>query len=193
MWTVSFCIHSLLTFHWRKGYTRFRALEGWPETATAGCLLAGPHKAAAISRHTSEWGLLLGKFQPHLPRWDLSSCRKRHSVVRLSKVWREMVTTQLPTGSPVLRPDAGWAGAWELLVCCTEGSWRDQMDQRIFFSGGQAPLKTMLIKAAYIPCCLAQEEGKYVLGLRSVIRDSSLVVGSPKDWHTMDFLRFPSV
>lgn len=33
--TVSFCIHSLLAFHWHKGYTTFRAVEGWPETAMA--------------------------------------------------------------------------------------------------------------------------------------------------------------
>lgn len=33
--TVSFCIHSLLAFHWHKSYTTFRAVEGWPETAMA--------------------------------------------------------------------------------------------------------------------------------------------------------------
>lgn len=104
--TVSFCIRSLLTVRCRKGYTGFGAAEGWPETATAGCLLVGPRKAAAIFSQVSEWDLLWGRFQPHLSRWDLPSCGKRHSVVRLSKGRRERVTTQLlrqqSAGSPVL-------------------------------------------------------------------------------------------
>lgn len=69
----------MLIFHRRKGYGRFRAMEGWPETAMAWYLIAGPLKAAAVSRHVSEAGLLLGRFQPHLSRRDLS----RHQAVTL--------------------------------------------------------------------------------------------------------------
>lgn len=49
-------------------------------------------------------------------------------------------------------------------------------------------------KLAVMPeVCLAQEEGKNVLVLRTVIRDSSLVVGFPKRLRCCGFVGFPSV
>lgn len=122
---------------------RFKAVEGWPEAATTGCLLVGHCKAAAISRCV--W-LRFAVGQIPAASFQAGSVQLQGVLLCGPAVKWEMLTTHLlqqqNTRSPGFHPDPGCAGTQELLLCCTKESWTVPGDQRISFTGGQAPLKS---------------------------------------------------